>query len=162
MKNFIYLISFSVFLFSCQGRASNEASTLEEIEELVVGSDVDENGCINSAGYLWSKVKKDCVRIWEVGTPFFELRTESIPESDSPQVVYVILADDQSQVELFFTDGNTVILNKSEDVSHGLVYGGSADTYNIQLKGETYWILDDKKEVYFNKMSEENSFASKL
>lgn len=32
------------------------------------GTDSKEHGCKASAGYTWSFIKKDCVRLWEVGT----------------------------------------------------------------------------------------------
>ena len=34
-------------------------------EELLVGNDKDEHGCIGSAGYQWDEEKQDCVRPWE-------------------------------------------------------------------------------------------------
>lgn len=31
----------------------------------IVGDDRDGHGCIASAGYTWSEVQKDCIRLWE-------------------------------------------------------------------------------------------------
>jgi len=31
----------------------------------IVGNDIDENGCIGSAGYVWNEEKQECVRPWE-------------------------------------------------------------------------------------------------
>lgn len=31
----------------------------------IVGNDIDEYGCIPSAGYTWCEVKNKCIRIWE-------------------------------------------------------------------------------------------------
>ena len=33
-----------------------------------VGADKDAHGCIGSAGYTYSVVRKDCIRLWEEGT----------------------------------------------------------------------------------------------
>jgi len=33
--------------------------------QLLLGSDRDEHGCIGSAGYLWCQVKQKCLRPWE-------------------------------------------------------------------------------------------------
>ena len=31
------------------------------------GADTDEHGCLGSAGYTWSELRKECIRIFEVG-----------------------------------------------------------------------------------------------
>ena len=31
----------------------------------IVGNDRDADGCIGSAGYTWSQIKKDCIRLFE-------------------------------------------------------------------------------------------------
>ena len=33
----------------------------------IVGGDRDAHGCIGSAGYTYSAVRTECVRLWEVG-----------------------------------------------------------------------------------------------
>lgn len=35
-------------------------------DEVIVGGDIDEYGCIPSAGYSWDKKLEKCVRPWEV------------------------------------------------------------------------------------------------
>lgn len=32
----------------------------------IVGDDMDEHGCIGSAGYRWCEAKQECLRLWEV------------------------------------------------------------------------------------------------
>ena len=34
----------------------------------LVGADKDAHGCIASAGYTYSVVRQECVRVWKVGT----------------------------------------------------------------------------------------------
>jgi len=34
-------------------------------DEMLVGGDRDEHGCIGSAGYLWCETKGECLRPWE-------------------------------------------------------------------------------------------------
>lgn len=41
-----------------------------------VGADRDRHGCIGSAGYMWSKSLKKCVRPWEQ-EPLIQKETES-------------------------------------------------------------------------------------
>lgn len=40
-----------------------EAET--KVEEIIVGGDKDEHGCIGSAGYTWCQIKQKCLREWE-------------------------------------------------------------------------------------------------
>lgn len=34
-------------------------------EDILVGDDADEHGCLASAGYTWSQSGQACIRIWE-------------------------------------------------------------------------------------------------
>ena len=51
----------------------NETSCPEdcgpETEDLLVGNDTDEHGCIGSAGYSWCESKGKCLRMWEEDCP---------------------------------------------------------------------------------------------
>ena len=60
----------------------------------LVGADRDEHGCIGSAGYTWSEVRKDCIRLFEDG-----IRTEAV--DGSGQVMYVVFSPDSLKAELF-------------------------------------------------------------
>lgn len=40
-----------------------------EEEEPMPGSDVDEHGCIGSAGYVWCEPLQECIRPWETECP---------------------------------------------------------------------------------------------
>ena len=44
-----------------------------------VGADRDEHGCIASAGYTWSQLRKSCIRLWEEATPLTPVATEEAP-----------------------------------------------------------------------------------
>ncbi len=57
--------------FSCNQK--NETTTVAPkvtptAAPKTVGSDLDTHGCKTSAGYTWSSLRNDCVRIFEVGT----------------------------------------------------------------------------------------------
>ena len=34
-------------------------------QRALLGGDRDEHGCIGSAGYVWSEVSQDCIRVFE-------------------------------------------------------------------------------------------------
>ena len=63
----------------------------------VVGSDKDKHGCIASAGYTWSEVQKDCIRLWEKG-----VRMNAV--DDAEKMLFLVLSPDSTQVELFFSE----------------------------------------------------------
>lgn len=60
----------------------------------MVGSDKDEHGCIASAGYTWSEVQKDCIRLWEKG-----VRMNAV--DDAGKTLFLVFSPDSTQVELF-------------------------------------------------------------
>ena len=103
-----------------------------EVERIAVtpgralGSDRDAHGCIGSAGYVWSEVRKDCIRLFEQGIRTLDTAGNS---------AYIVFSPDSSQVELFFSDGTpNEILDRRR-----LPNGGSAwnveddDTKNVRL-----------------------------
>lgn len=59
---------------------------------VMTGNDRDKHGCIGSAGYVWSAVKKDCVRLWEVGQRI---------DIDKESSAFIIFSEDSTLVEVF-------------------------------------------------------------
>jgi len=97
---FMLLIGVGMVLAGC-GNSQNKKN-----ESPAVGSDKDEHGCIASAGYIWSEVLKDCIRLWEKG-----VRMESV--ADKENTAYIVFAPDSLQVELFFSgDQSNEILDR--------------------------------------------------
>ena len=91
---------------------------IPESDEIIVGNDVDEFGCIGSAGYEWCEVLGDCIRPWETtceterGTPDLvtepDLETEAEPEDEIEEEEEVVgvaapqcLTIGKSTVEIF-------------------------------------------------------------
>lgn len=112
------LLAFLLGMASCQkGTDTSEKLTLEA-EELVLGGDRDEKGCIGSAGYTWSTVKDTCIRIFEEGTPFiqYEMTTGA---TDSSIVAYVVLSADRQQAEAFFGTTDKPIVMDAIPVMEG-------------------------------------------
>lgn len=63
-------------------------------EQHLVGSDRDSHGCIGSAGYQWSALTKQCVRLFEQG---IRLNPTDAGQTSS---AFVLFNADQSQAEL--------------------------------------------------------------
>lgn len=76
-----------LFCISCKNNKENTRN--------MPGSDKDKHGCIASAGYTWSEVKKDCIRIFESGVKL---------SNNSNYACYAVFSNDSSQVELFIPE----------------------------------------------------------
>lgn len=132
------LVSMSLALTSC---GNSQKQKKEEAPAL--GSDKDDHGCIASAGYTWSEVQKDCIRLWEKG-----VRMEAV--ADKSEVAYIIFAPDSAKVELFFSnDRPNEILDR-----HALSDGSSAwnveddDTKNVRLQ-EGKWTISQRGNLLY-------------
>lgn len=76
---------------------NDSASRPANVSSPQPGSDRDAHGCIPSAGYTWSEIKKECVRIWEAGNKF----TAYGENKDSTLAAYLITGVDQLSAEVF-------------------------------------------------------------
>jgi hypothetical protein len=96
--------------FSCAKKVSQEKTVSKEAEkEVVVGADVDAHGCKASAGYTWSTLKKECIRIFE-GTKLSHFDDGKTYTTAS----YVIF--DGNKAELFLdTQKESIILERKSE-----------------------------------------------
>ena len=126
------LICAGALLTGCGNGGKKEAETSERKEkEAVVGSDKDEHGCIASAGYTWSEVQKDCIRLWEKG-------------------VRMNAVDDAGKTLFFSEEGvSNEILDR-----RGLPAGGYAwnveddDTKNVRLEDGEWTVSQRGRLIY--------------
>ena len=91
---FLLLMCISLLFTGCGNSQSKKS------EDNKVGDDKDVHGCIASAGYTWSEVLKDCIRLWEKG-----VRVEDV--ADKEKAAYIVFSPDSLQVELFPTTART-------------------------------------------------------
>ncbi|KFF05959.1 hypothetical protein [Flavobacterium reichenbachii] len=139
-KMFLFLIIASTF--SCAKKVSQEnvSKTSEEPKkEVSVGGDPDSHGCKASAGYNWSTLKKECIRIFE-GTKLSHYDDGKTYTTAS----YVIF--DGNKAELFLdTQKESIILERKSE-------GDSWKKDNLELipwKG--YVLKKDGKIIYTGK-----------
>ncbi|WP_164973678.1 hypothetical protein [Flavobacterium sp. YO64] len=93
-----------------QKKVSQDKVTSKETEkEAVVGGDSDSHGCKASAGYTWSTLKKECIRIFE-GT-----RLNHAEDGKTyTTAAYVIF--DGNKAELFLdTQKESIILERKSE-----------------------------------------------
>ncbi|MGU5677943.1 hypothetical protein ACV1C4_22960 [Aeromonas hydrophila] len=75
-------------------------------EQHLVGSDRDSHGCIGSAGYQWSALTKQCVRLFEQG---IRLNPTDAGQTSS---AFVLFNADQSLAELTLPSGEQHLLTR--------------------------------------------------
>lgn len=141
--------SFLIFLVGCACQ-KNSCSKDEQQKnsEVMVGADVDSHGCKASAGYIWSEVKQDCIRLFEYGIAMKELNS-----ADTTFASYIVFNSDSLKAEIFFSDGkNSGVLER-----RNLPLGGYAwnveddDTYNIR-KLDGSWVIEKRGNLLFSEI----------
>ena len=116
-------------------------------QRALLGGDRDGHGCIGSAGYVWSEVSQDCIRVFEKG-----IRTESVRGDN--RSVYIVFSPDSSQVELFFSDGQpNEILERRTLPSGGFAWNvEDDDTKNVRFINGL-WTIEQRGEVIYREDS---------
>lgn len=75
-------------------------------EQHLVGSDRDSHGCIGSAGYQWSALTKQCVRLFEQSIRL------NPTDADQTSSAFVLFNADQSQAELTLPSSEQHLLTR--------------------------------------------------
>nr|WP_315027683.1 hypothetical protein [uncultured Chryseobacterium sp.] len=102
MKNAKLLITaIAVVLFS--------SSAMAQLSPKGPGSDKDKHGCKGSAGYTFSVIKNDCVRLFEQPVQLKEVDSKKSYTSNAS----IIFSEDEKKAELFLPESNgSLILDK--------------------------------------------------
>lgn len=76
----------------------------------VVGGDKDVHGCKGSAGYTYSQLRNDCVRVFEQKIKLKEVNSDKSYTTSTA----VIFSKNMSKAEIFVPDGsaNSIILDR--------------------------------------------------
>jgi hypothetical protein len=96
--------------FSCAKKVSQEKTPAKEPQkEKIVGADSDAHGCKGSAGYTWSVLKKECIRVFE-GT-----RLNHAEDGKTyTTVAYVIFEGNKAELFLDTQKESIILERKSE------------------------------------------------
>ncbi|WP_343697452.1 hypothetical protein [Flavobacterium sp.] len=137
MKKMFLLTIMITAAFSCAKKVSQENTTPKEPQKEMVGGDSDTHGCKASAGYTWSTLKNECIRIFENSTRL----NHADDGKKYTTVAYVIF--DGNKAELFLdTQKESIILERKSE-------GDSWKKDNLELipwKG--YVLKKDGKIIY--------------
>jgi hypothetical protein len=88
---------FAITLVSCKWNDANIEDTkknnVHPKDSTIVGADQDENGCLASAGYTWSKLNKECVKAF---TGIQLNPSDNAATEDETLCAYVLFNEDES------------------------------------------------------------------
>lgn len=118
MKKLSVLILVMFAVSSC--KLTDQKEDIKEVQntrtfpkDTVVVNDKDENGCLASAGYVWSKVNKECVK----GFSGIQLNPMDKPDNgDETLSAYVLFNEDASKAEIFLPkDTTSIVLSRASE-----------------------------------------------
>lgn len=110
-------------------------------QEKPIGGDKDAHGCLTSAGYTWSAVKKQCIRVFELAIKLDEVN----PQGSSSTITGVVWSKDKKKAEIFTTGESTSLIL----VKNGKVWKKGAYTL-VKNSAHSYSLLKNKKVIFKN------------
>ena len=113
------IVSFFIFssLISCKWTGQDEDKANEKetnAKDVVVGGDKDKDGCLASAGYTWSKLNKECIRVF-TGIQLLPA-DKSKNQEDAVFAVYLLFDESGDNAELFLPneDDSVIVTRKAK------------------------------------------------
>ena len=109
-------------------------------EPEIVGNDSDEHGCKASAGFSWSAMEKECIRV-------FELKMQ-LTNGDKTKIAGLIFSEDNLKAEIITSEG-TFLLEKYTDmyVSHP-----QNDSHYFLRKKNGKWVFDTQEKILYSEL----------
>lgn len=119
MKNYFSLLFLLFLLNSCDYiMKSRDSISIKKdtIPELGIAIEKDKNGCVVEAGYKWSIIKDDCIRVVDEG---FRLNPiDDLSNLEASQSAYVLLNESMLNAEVFLQEmpKSIYLTRKSKEV----------------------------------------------
>ena len=125
MKKSILLIILIFGLQSCKWTdKSTDDETVTKVEDstsAVVVNDKDENGCLASAGYIWSKVNKECIKVF---TGIQLNPVANLENEDEALSAYILFNEDGDQAELYLPNETSSLVLEQQTKGKSWEYDG--------------------------------------
>ncbi|MBE99796.1 hypothetical protein [Flavobacterium coralii] len=131
MKKLLALIAVTFLFCACDFMLKDredDNAVVPADKKVMLGTDKDANGCVLSAGYRWSVIRNECIRVFEEGyrlNSIEELKSEGISKS-----AFIIFEENGNRAELFLPEENVGILLKRE--KEGTPYKNNVWTLQTQ------------------------------
>lgn len=145
----IYLSIVSSLLFTACATQPAKNETKQEVKQeattQMVGNDVDEHGCKPSAGYQWSQIKNDCIRVFEAGIRL-NPKDANLDQTTSAFVVFKSETE-MDLAEIFIpTEKISLILKKQEDKKAPIWMN---EKFNLSKKENLFTLSDANNKVLY-------------
>ncbi len=147
-------VSCAICLSSCTETPKKETTETMKTETApvgeppIVGGDSDEHGCKASAGYTWSVVKNECIRVFEAGIRL-DAKAADLDKTTSAFIVFKSETD-EAQAELFVPSAKKSVL-LAQDKKNGAGKWTNETYVLTQWKG-MYTLEDSHKKVLYEGM----------
>lgn len=105
------------------------------------GGDTDVHGCKGSAGYTWSELRKDCIRIFEEG---IRLNPASLKEGEAVLSSFIVFSPDSVMAELFIPSLEVAPIANSDGKDKWKTHDG----YVVDKTGNVWTISKEGKILY--------------
>lgn len=96
-----------------------DAEPNTEEKNIILGADSDSKGCVTSAGYKWSKLNRQCIRVFEKGMRLVPVDAfdENVDEVDLALLnAYLLIDEKKSKAEVFLhSEKESIELDKISD-----------------------------------------------
>lgn len=118
-----------------------------------VGADKDAHGCIGSAGYTYSTVRNDCIRLWEEGTAL----TPVVQIENPVLVAYVVRSANWKQAEVFLPNQPQSLVLTLQATSGTTTWVGPQGNWVLTYDKTQGWKLAADGQVIYTAPAEPNS-----
>lgn len=113
LKKIIIILIVVTSLVSCKwteqdGDENKNKDNELDAKDVVVGGDKDKNGCLGSAGYTWSKLNEECVRIF-TGIQLLPVDKSENPD-DAVFATYILFNESGNKAELFLPNQDESVI----------------------------------------------------
>ncbi len=142
-------MSKKVILLACFAFLSIASFAQTKVEPTMVGNDSDAHGCKGSAGYQWSVVKNECIRVFESGFRL-EPKATKLDKNLSAYIVFKSETDD-NKAEVFLVNSKTSIVLTKIGKNNAGTWKNKQYTLT-QWKG-MYSLENNKKKLLYQGMA---------
>lgn len=108
-------------------------------EAIIIGDRQKNEKCNASAGYQWSTIKKDCIRVFEQ-----EIQLRSIQKEPMEKICALIFSNDSNQVEVFLD--KTIILTKKSSSEY--IDSSKTSSYLLKKTGGKWQVYNDNQLLF--------------
>ncbi|MEZ4837696.1 hypothetical protein [Flavobacterium sp.] len=103
MKNLLLFLALVISLNSCKKfdqEAVPEFTQKQTLLDTITSADKDEDGCLAAAGYVWSTLNKECIKIYESAITLYPQSNQN--NEDETKNAYIVFGENGgNEAELF-------------------------------------------------------------